>query len=138
VACGLLTNGVKVRVVDKANGPATTSRANFLHARGSEVLDRLGALDDMPARSVRAMKITTYLGDKPIMQLRFGDPEMRTAAPPMVISQAAVEASLRDRVAQLGGEIDWGTALVDLRQDDASVAAVVGGARVKGQLGGGL
>ena len=131
VACGLLMHGVPVRVVDKASGPATTSRANFLHARGSEVLDRLGALDDLPARSVTAMKITTYLGDKPIMQIRFGDPEMRTAAPPMVISQAVVEAALRDRLGHLGGEIEWGTALVDLRQDDASVAARVGDNEVR-------
>src|SRR5262245_31597030 len=118
--------GVRVRVVDTANTPAATSRANFLHARGSEVLDRLGALDDLPARSVRAMNITTYLGDKPVMRIRFGDPEMRTAAPPMVISQADVEAALRDRLAQLGGEIEWGTALVDLRQNDADVVATVG------------
>ena len=125
-ACGLLRQGVRVRVVDKASGPASTSRANFLHARGSEVLDRLGALGDLPQRSVRAMKITTYLGDKPIMRIRFGDPGMHTAAPPMVISQAAVEASLRDRVSQLGGEIEWRTPLVDLRQDAGRVTAVVG------------
>src|SRR5689334_4056890 len=89
-ACGLLARGVRVRVIDKAAGPATTSRANFLHARGSEVLDRLGALGDLPQQSVRAMRITTYLGDKPVMRVRFGDPGLRTAAPPMVISQAAV------------------------------------------------
>ena len=125
-ACGLLMQGVRVRVVDKASAPATTSRANFLHARGSEVLDRLGALDDLPARSVRAMNITTYLGDKPVMRIRFGDPGMRTAAPPMVISQAAVEAALRDRLTELGGEIEWGTPLVDLRQDDSGVSVAVG------------
>jgi 2-polyprenyl-6-methoxyphenol hydroxylase-like FAD-dependent oxidoreductase len=125
-ACGLLMQGVRVRVVDKASAPATTSRANFLHARGSEVLDRLGALDDLPARSVRAMNITTYLGDKPVMRIRFGDPGMRTAAPPMIISQAAVEAALRDRLTELGGEIEWGTPLVDLHQDDGAVSAAVG------------
>jgi 4,5-epoxidase len=125
-ACGLLGQGVRVRVVDKASGPASTSRANFLHARGSEVLDRLGALGDLPQRSVRAMKITTYLGDKPIMRVRFGDPGMHTAAPPMVISQAAVEASLRERVGQLGGEIEWRTPLVDIRQDASRVTAIVG------------
>lgn len=125
-ACGLLMQGVRVRVVDKASAPATTSRANFLHARGSEVLDRLGALDDLPARSLRAMNITTYLGDKPVMRIRFGDPGMRTAAPPMIISQAAVEAALRDRLTELGGEIEWGTPLVDIRQDDSGVSVAVG------------
>nr|WP_090345324.1 FAD-dependent oxidoreductase [Mycolicibacterium malmesburyense]CRL77582.1 FAD-binding monooxygenase [Mycolicibacterium malmesburyense] len=124
-ACGLLMQGVRVRVIDEAVAPATTSRANFLHARGSEVLDRLGALGDLPERSVRAMSILTYLGDKPIMRIRFGDPGMHTAAPPMVISQAEVEAALRDRLSELGGEIVWGTELADIRQDGGQVTAVL-------------
>lgn len=121
LACGLRLHGVSVRVIDRAAGPATTSRANFLHARGSEVLDRLGALGDLPEESVRAMRITTYLGDRPVMRLRFGDPGMRTAAPPMVISQARVEASLRRRLADLGVTPEWGAGLVDTRQDGAGV-----------------
>lgn len=125
-ACGLLAHGTRVRVIDSAPAPATTSRANFLHARGSEVLDRLGALGDLPERSVRAMKIVTYLGDKPIMRIRFGDPEIHTAAPPMVISQAEVEAALRNRLRELGGEIEWATPLVDLRQDEMCVVATLG------------
>lgn len=126
LACGLLLQGVDVRVVDKAAGPATTSRANFLHARGSEVLDRLGALGDLPQRSVRAMRITSYLAGEPVLRLRFGDPGMDTAAPPMVISQASVEGALRDRLAALGGTIEWNTPLVNLRQDDAEVVVTLG------------
>lgn len=131
LACSLLQHGIPVRVVDKASGPATTSRANFLHARGSEVLDRLAALGDLPQRSVRAMRITTYLGDKPVMRIRFGDPGIHTAAPPMVISQAEVEAALRDRLAVLGGEIDWGAPLLDLCQDEQGVVATVGDQEVR-------
>src|ERR1700752_5055222 len=126
-ACGLLAQGVRVRVVDQASGPATTSRANFLHARGPELLDGLGAMGDLPKRSVRAMNITPYLGGKPIMRIRFGDPGMHTAVPPMVVSQAAVEAALRDRLTQLGGEIGWDTALVGIRHDDGAVLATLGG-----------
>ncbi|SEH89833.1 4,5-epoxidase [Mycolicibacterium rutilum] len=122
-ACGLLAHGVAVRVIDCADGPATTSRANFLHARGSEVLDRLGALGDLPDRSVRAMSITTYLGDRPVMHIKFGDPGLHTAAPPMVISQAEVEAALRTRLAELGGEITWGTELTGLTQTPTGVTA---------------
>ncbi|KUH64649.1 oxygenase [Mycolicibacterium novocastrense] len=126
-ACGLLMQGIPVRVIDAAAAPATTSRANFLHARGSEVLDRLGALGDLPDRSVRAMSILTYLGGKPIMRIRFGDPGMDTAAPPMVISQAAVEGALRDRLTELGGEISWGAKLTDVHQDGGTVSAVLAG-----------
>lgn len=126
LACGLLSHGVPVRIVDKADGPATTSRANFVHARGSEVLDRIAALGDLPQQAVRAMRITTYLGDKPVLRVRFGDPGIRSAAPPMVISQATVEAALRDRLAELGGAVDWSTPLSGLRQDAGGVVATLG------------
>jgi 4,5-epoxidase len=62
------------------------------------------------------MRITSYLGDRPLMTVEFGDPKMRTAAPPMVISQARVEAALRSRLAELGVTPEWGRALVGLRQ----------------------
>jgi 2-polyprenyl-6-methoxyphenol hydroxylase-like FAD-dependent oxidoreductase len=123
LACGLRLQGVGVRVVDRLPAPATTSRANFVHVRGSEVLARLGALGDLPQRSVRAMRITTYLGDRPMMRIRFGDPGLRTAAPPMVVSQALVEGELRRRLAELGVTPEWGVSLTGLTQDDDGVTA---------------
>lgn len=134
LACSLRLHGVSVRVLDRAPGPATTSRANFLHARGSEVLGRIGALGNLPDESLRAMRITNYLGDRPVMTLEFGDPGMRTAAPPMVVSQARAEAALRDRLAQLGVEPEWGRAVVGARQDGASVIAELdGGGQIRAQ-----
>ncbi|MCW1819896.1 oxygenase [Mycolicibacterium conceptionense] len=132
LACSLRLHGVSVRVVDRAPGPATTSRANFLHARGSEVLGRIGALGTLPGESLRAMRITNYLGDRPVMTLEFGDPGMGTAAPPMVVSQAKVEAALRARLAELGVEPEWGRGLVGARQEgDAVVAELSDGERVR-------
>ncbi|PZG38132.1 oxygenase [Spongiactinospora gelatinilytica] len=130
LACALLQHGVSVRVVDKAQGPATTSRANFVHARGSEVLDRLDALGGLAEESLRAMTITTYAGDRPMARVRFGDPGLRTAAPPMVISQARVEASLRDRLARLGGRPEWNAGLVAAEQDASGVSATLADGRV--------
>jgi 2-polyprenyl-6-methoxyphenol hydroxylase-like FAD-dependent oxidoreductase len=121
VGCALRLAGIPVRVVDRAAAPSTTSRANFLHARGSEVLHRLGALGDLPTRSLRALTVTTYLGGAPIAKVRFGDPGLRTAAPPMVISQASVEAALRDRFAELGGHVEWNTRLTGVEQDSDGV-----------------
>ena len=118
LACALRLHGISVRVVDRATGPATTSRANFLHARGSEVLGRLGALGTLPDESLRAMRITNYLGDRPLVTLEFGDPRMDTAAPPMGVSQAKVEAALRDRLAELDVVPHWGVGLAGLSQQD--------------------
>lgn len=124
-ACALRLHDLSVLVVDGASAPATTSRANFLHARGSEVLSRIGALGDLPGKSLRAMRITNYLGDRPLMTLEFGDPDMHTAAPPMVISQAKIEGSLRSRLAELGTTPLWGNGLTKLQQRDDHVVATL-------------
>ncbi|MDZ4265765.1 MAG: FAD-dependent oxidoreductase, partial [Mycobacterium sp.] len=134
LACSLRLHGVSVRIVDRADGPATTSRANFLHARGSEVLGRLGALGNLPDESLRAMRITSYLGDRPLMTLEFGDPRMHTAAPPMVVSQAKVEAALRARLAELDTAPQWGSGLKALQQhDDNVVTELDDGTRIRSQ-----
>ena len=123
LACGLRLHGLSVRVIDRAQAPASTSRANFLHARGSEVLARLGALGTLPEESLRAMRITNYLGGRPIMTLEFGDPHLHTAAPPMVVSQARVEAALRARLAELGTEPEWGNGVERLQHGGDTVLA---------------
>ena len=57
LACDLSSRGIAVRIIDKALGPATTSRALVIHARGAEILDRLGALGDLPQRAVKALAL---------------------------------------------------------------------------------
>lgn len=126
LACSLLMQGVSVRVVDEATGPATTSRANFLHARGSEVLGRLGALGELPNESLPGLHIRGFAGGRQISDVRFGDVAAQTAAPPMLISQARIEKALRDRLAELGGAPEWNAALVDVREDDVGVTARLG------------
>ncbi|MGH3906328.1 MAG: FAD-dependent monooxygenase [Pseudonocardiaceae bacterium] len=126
VACGLRQHGIGVRVVDRAPGPSPTSRANIVHARGAAVLDRLGALGDLPARSVTAMKITMHLEGRPVTTVRFGDaPGAARAA--LVVSQAEVESRLRARLAELGGRIEWETELVGLSQEPDGVVLSLGG-----------
>ena len=66
------------------------------------------------------------------MRLRFGDPGMRTVAPPMVISQASRRrcgTGLQGSAARS----NWGSPLVDLRQDATGVVATLGtGEEVRG------
>ena len=125
MACGLRGYGVKVRVIDQARGPSRTSRANILHARGVEVLERLGALGDLPERSLTAITLTQYLDGKPAVTLRYGDQGLGSARPAMYVSQADLEANLRHRLAQLDVEIEWGSTLTDLDQNELGVTAVL-------------
>ena len=134
LACALRTQGVEVRVVDRADAPATTSRANLLHARGVEVLDRLGAVGDLPQDARTAVTITSYVQGEPAGRLRFGDLGIGTARPALLMSQVMVETRLRERLSELGGKPMWATEVMALQQDaDGVTATVADGSRLRGR-----
>ncbi|MEW5530625.1 FAD-dependent monooxygenase [Streptomyces virginiae] len=120
-ACGLRLAGVSVRVLDKASGPAPTSRALGLQPRGAEVLDRLGALGDLPEHSVRIGQVLTYVDGNPLARLRVGQPTRLVTRPGLLMSQADVERRLRERLAALGVDVEWGSELLETEQDDERV-----------------
>jgi 4,5-epoxidase len=123
LACDLRSRGVAVQVVDKAAGPATTSRALGLQPRGREILARLGALGDLPERAVHAyatnIRLRQRLLTKFIVQTKRG----QDALGPLLISQAEIEAQLRRRLAELGGEVSWDHEVVAAIQDGEGVEA---------------
>lgn len=116
LACGLAAQGVDVRLVDRAAGPAETSRANILHAHGVEVLDRLGALGDLRERSLEPAGIRMHVGGRPIATMRFL-PDERERTQALFVSQAAIEAELRRRLDELGVPVHWGTEVTALDPD---------------------
>jgi 4,5-epoxidase len=117
LACGLLANGVDVRIVDKAFRPAGTSRALGLLPRGVEVLDRLGALNGLPDRALQVEEIVVHINARQAASVRVCQRTALVRRPGLVISQALVEAELRRRVTELGGEIVWGREVAAVRQD---------------------
>jgi 4,5-epoxidase len=123
LACGLLANGITVRVVDKAGAPAGTSRALGLQPRGIEVVDRLGALEGLPERALQVDQIVAHINGKHAANVRIGQRTALVTRPGLVISQAEVEAGLRRRVEELGGGVEWGRELVDASQDAHGVSA---------------
>jgi len=109
LACGLRAAGISVRVLDKAAGPAATSRALGLQPRGVEVLDRIGALGDLPKRALPINKVVITVEGRELATLRVGPAMERLGGRTgLIISQAEIEAALRDRLTQLGGSIEWG------------------------------
>ncbi|WP_067471068.1 FAD-dependent monooxygenase [Nocardia amamiensis] len=116
LACGLAAQGVAVRVVDKASGPAVTSRANILHARGVEVLQRLGAMGDLRERSLAPVGMRMYVRSRPIATMRFA-PDDRESVQALFVSQALIEEKLRQRLAGLGVDIEWDRTVTAATQD---------------------
>ncbi len=114
LACGLLEAGVQVRLIDAAPGPATTSRALGLQPRGVEVIDRLGALADLPERGLPVRAVVIHVDGAEITRLRVGVRTKLVDRPGVVMSQAEIEGALRHRLAELGGQVEWNTPLTDL------------------------
>ncbi|MEV0680267.1 FAD-dependent monooxygenase [Actinosynnema sp. NPDC050436] len=120
-ACALRAQGLTVRVLDKAGGPATTSRALGLQPRGGEVLGRLGALDDLPERSVGIGRVVVHVGGRRAGELRVGQPTRLVRRPGLIVSQAEVEARLRQRLRAHGVEVEWSTRVEGVEHHDGGV-----------------
>jgi 2-polyprenyl-6-methoxyphenol hydroxylase-like FAD-dependent oxidoreductase len=120
---GLLKAGVTVRIVDKAAGPATTSRALGLQPRGVEVLDRLGALSDLRQRAIPVDRVAVIANGRELANLRVAQNTTLSGPRGLIISQAEIEAALRDRLADLGAHVEWGRGVagVILGADGAGV-----------------
>lgn len=121
LACGLVAGGVPVRVLDKATGPARTSRALGLQPRGAEVLDRLGALGDLPARSIGLRHVAVHINGRHVTSLRLGRRTKLVTRAALLVSQAEIETALRHRLADLGSHVEWEAELVSAEQDARSV-----------------
>jgi 2-polyprenyl-6-methoxyphenol hydroxylase-like FAD-dependent oxidoreductase len=131
LACGLAAHGVAVRVVDRAEGPAATSRANILHARGVEVLTRLGALGHLPDHALSPVGMKMYARGRELATMRFA-PDPRESAQALFISQARIEAWLRRRFEALGGTVEYGREVVGAAQDPQGVTVeFAGGDRLR-------
>ncbi len=126
LACGLVADGVSVRVLDRAGGPARTSRALGLQPRGAEVLDRVGALGDLPARSIGIRQVAVHINGRRVASLRVGQRTKLVTRAGLLVSQAEIEAALRQRLAELGVQVEWAVELVGAEQDASGVTVGLG------------
>jgi 4,5-epoxidase len=123
LACDLRSRGIAVTTVDKAVGPATTSRALGLQARGREILARLGALGDLPERAVHANAINIRLRGRLLTKFSVQTTRGQDSLGPLVISQAEIEAQLRRRLAELDGEVHWDHEVIGVAQNANGIEA---------------
>jgi 4,5-epoxidase len=110
----LCAAGVDVRTLDAALAPATTSRALGLQPRGIEVLDRIGAIGKLREHAVPLSRTIFLANGRQLAELSWVDPTRQGPPNPIVISQADIEASLRDRLADAGGTVEWGRQVVSV------------------------
>lgn len=124
----LARRGLRVRLVDAAAGPARTSRAVATHPRTLETYDQMGIVDDMLVRGRRNRAFTMYAEGRRLVRLEADYATMPTSYPyTLVIGQTETEEVLREAVARLGVEVEWGVRLTGFEQDPDSVRVTLSG-----------
>ena len=108
--------GVPVRLVDKRDAPATTSRAIGVQARTLELLAQRGLAEELVQLGNPGYFGSVYGGGKRIVHLDFGHVESRYPYL-LFVSQAETERVLRNACASHGVTPEWGTELVGIQQD---------------------
>jgi 2-polyprenyl-6-methoxyphenol hydroxylase-like FAD-dependent oxidoreductase len=130
LACELARRGVSVRLIEAVPGPQPGSRGKGIQPRTLEVFDDLGIGDRVLANGRMAMPIRTTAPDG---QVTLGGdvPESLRDRPDipypasLITPQWRTEEALRLRLAELGGAVEFGTALAGFEQSDEGVSAAV-------------
>ncbi|MFI0515738.1 FAD-dependent oxidoreductase [Streptomyces sp. WSLK1-5] len=108
----LARRGVAVRIVDRAPGPATTSRALAVHARTLEICEQMGVLDSLLPRGRKVEHFTLHLRGRTLVQFDTDYSTMPTRYPfSLMVDQVVTEEVLRERLSLRGVEVEWGVAL---------------------------
>jgi len=126
LAAELLRRGAAPRLVDAAERPSVHSKALAVHARTLERLEPLGVTPRLveAGRPLRALEL--FAGERRLARVPFDRIPSRY---PFVLSlpQAETEALLAARVRELGGRVERGAALAELKPEAEGVRAVLRG-----------
>ncbi len=131
----LARRGVRVRVVDAAAGPATTSRAITTHPRSLETYAQMGVLDEILARGHRIAAFSLFRDGSRLARLDADYSQIPTRFPfTLMIDQVSTEEVLRAALAKQGVEVEWGVRVDTFTQDADGVDVTLSGAGADGVL----
>ncbi len=126
-ALTLAVKGVQCRVIDRRASSTTSSRALGCQPRSMEVLATLGVVDPILRNSVPLGGFVLMRGAKELVSVAWIPPD----APypdSYVFRQPVLEKILREKLAQLGIEVEWNTEFVGI--DDQNVITLADQQRI--------
>ncbi len=128
LACELARRRVSFRLIEASAGPQPGSRGKGLQPRTLEVLEDLGILDRILEHGQMAvpMRLIGPDGQEQLVQTDAEShrPDVPYAAS-VIIPEWRTEELLRQCLAELGGEVEFGTALSSFEQSDEGVTAIL-------------
>jgi 2-polyprenyl-6-methoxyphenol hydroxylase-like FAD-dependent oxidoreductase len=127
LALWLTRLGIRVRIVDRAAAPGTTSRALAVHARTMEFGAQVGIADALVEAGVRLEALNLWTGGRRAARVpirRIGDGLSRFPFP-LFLPQDVHERLLIERLRDLGVMVERSVALTRVEQDERCVRAVL-------------
>ena len=128
LACELARSSVSFRLIETAPGPQPGSRGKGVQPRTLEVFDDLGIVERVIANGQMAMPVRKTAPDGQVTLGAADTPEVRSDIPypsTLITPEWRIEEALRLRLAELGGAVEFGTALVGFQQSDEGVSAMI-------------
>jgi 2-polyprenyl-6-methoxyphenol hydroxylase-like FAD-dependent oxidoreductase len=129
LAIDLARRGVAFRLIDRLERPFAGSRGKGIQPRSQEVFEDLGVLDRLVAIGGTYPVQRTYADDGTHEDLVVVESLPGTPAEPyhlaLMVPQFLTERVLRERLSELGGQVEFGCELRGFSQDMESVTATL-------------
>ena len=121
----LQRQAIRVRIIDKAAGPGTASRALVVHARTLEYYAMLGLADEAIDAGRKFDALNMWVSGRHAARATIGDIGEGLSPFPfaLILPQDEHERMLLDRLQTLGGTVEYHTELVGFHQERAGVTA---------------
>jgi 2-polyprenyl-6-methoxyphenol hydroxylase-like FAD-dependent oxidoreductase len=130
LAIDLARRGVNFRLIEKAEAPFKGSRGKGIQPRSQEVFEDFGILDRLFEAGGAYPPIRQYKPDGSFEDAPLGDaPGPSSAEPygtPLMVPQFLNEGVMRERLAELGHQPEFGREIAGLTQDADGVTAQIG------------
>ena len=125
LACALARAGVSFHLIDKAEQRSPFSRALVIHPRTLEILDRLGALEDLLARGNRVGAVRIHIGGKLRLEVNFSEARYEGCRFPeaLFVEQNLTEAALDACLERSGFRAFFDHELIDFDEGPDGVRA---------------
>jgi len=125
LAIDLSRRGVPFRLIEAATAAFQGSRGKGIQPRTLEIFDDLGVIEAILAAGGFYPKFRVHLGRFSVRAGSLAPAKRPTESVPYpnvwMVPQAATEAILRERLRSLGGEVEFGKALVSFTQNEHGV-----------------
>jgi 2-polyprenyl-6-methoxyphenol hydroxylase-like FAD-dependent oxidoreductase len=130
LAIDLARRGVPFRLIEKMDRPFAGSRGKGIQPRSQEVFEDIGILDRLVAAGGVYPPPREYHGNGSYTDTPFDIEPSTPAEPyhiPLMVPQFLTERLLRERLAELGGHVEFGCELVSFEQgEDGVMARLIG------------